>query len=62
MELISALAAKGELIMLKEKLINLGLAIEDGKLSNKVLVKRLAKCIDNAEELEAIVWFDYDEV
>jgi hypothetical protein len=57
-----ALAAKGELIMLKEKLINSGLAIDDGNLSNKVLVKRLPKWIDKAEELEAMVWFDYDEV
>jgi hypothetical protein len=51
-----------ELIMLKEKLINLGLAIDDGKLSNKVILKRLGKCTDNAEELEAMVWFDFDEV
>jgi hypothetical protein len=62
MGLNSALAAKGELIMLKEKLINFGFAIVDGKLSNIVLVKRLAKCIDNAEELKVVVWFDYDEV
>jgi hypothetical protein len=62
MDLISALAAKGELIMLKEKLINLGLAIDDGKLTKKDLVKQVAKCIENVEELEEMVRFDYDEV
>ncbi|NQD68695.1 hypothetical protein HP456_22570 [Bacillus haikouensis] len=51
-----------ELIMLKEKLINLGLAIDDGKLTNKDLLIHVAKCIEKVEELEAMVRFDYDEV
>jgi hypothetical protein len=62
MDLVSTLAEKGELVVLKEKLINLGLAIDDGKLTNKDLVKLVAKCIENVEELEAMVRFDYDEV
>lgn len=61
MDLVSALAAKGELITLKEKLITLGLEIDDGRTSNKELVKRVAKCIENVEELEAMVRFEYDE-
>jgi hypothetical protein len=62
MDLVSALAAKGELIALKEKLITLGLEIDDGKATNNQLLKRVAKCIENVEELEAMVRFDYDEV
>ena len=62
MDLVSALAAKGELLTLKEKLITLGLAIEDGKASKVDLIKRVAKCIENVEELESMVRFDYDEV
>jgi hypothetical protein len=62
LDIVSALAAKGELLILKDKLINLGLAIDDGKLTNKDLVIQVAKCIENVEELEAMVRFDYDEV
>ncbi|OAT84213.1 hypothetical protein A6P54_02645 [Bacillus sp. MKU004] len=62
MDLVGTLSEKGELVILKEKLINLGLAIDDGMLSNKDLVKLVAKCIENVEELEAMVRFDYDEV
>jgi hypothetical protein len=62
MDIVSALAAKGELIILKEKLINLGLALDDGKLSKKDLIIQVTKCIENVEELEAMVRFEYDEV
>jgi hypothetical protein len=62
MDLVNALAAKGELLTLKYKLITLGLDIDDGKATNKELVIRVARCIENVEELEAMVRFEYDEV
>ncbi|OIU71064.1 hypothetical protein [Rossellomorea aquimaris] len=61
MDIVDALAAKGELITLKEKLITLGLEIDGGKASKVELIKRVAKCVENVEELEAMVRFDYDE-
>ncbi|KSU63632.1 hypothetical protein AS034_05130 [[Bacillus] enclensis] len=61
MDLVSALAAKGELITLKDKLITLGLEIDDGKASKEELLKRVAMCIENVEELETMVRFNYDK-
>ncbi|MGM0864554.1 MAG: hypothetical protein ACQEWF_07775 [Bacillota bacterium] len=51
MDLVSTFSTKGELIDLTEKLINLGLAIDDGKLNNKELVNFVAECIKKVENL-----------
>ncbi len=62
MNIISALAFKGELLVLKEKMINLGLSLNDGKTSKEDSIRQVAKCIDILDDIETLIKFDYDEV
>jgi hypothetical protein len=61
MDIISTLAFKGELLVLKEKMINLGLSLDDGKTSKEDSIRQVAKCIEILDDIETLIKFDYDE-
>jgi hypothetical protein len=61
MDIISTLAFKGELLVLKEKMINLGLSLDDGKTSKEDSIRQVAKCIEILDDIETLIKFDIDE-
>jgi hypothetical protein len=61
MDIISTFAFKGELLVLKEQLINLGLSLHDGKISQEESVIHVARCIDTLDDIETLIKFDYYE-
>ncbi|WP_034763703.1 hypothetical protein [Rossellomorea vietnamensis] len=61
MEIISTFALKGELLVLKEQLINLGLSLHDGKVPQEESVIHVARCIDTLDDIETLIKFNYYE-
>jgi hypothetical protein len=61
MEIISALAFKGEILILKEKMINLGLSLDDGKISKEDSIMEVARCIDILDNIERLIKFDHSQ-
>jgi hypothetical protein len=61
MDIISTLAFKGELLVLKEKMINLGLSLDDGKISKEDSIRQVAKCIEILDDIETLIKFDINK-
>jgi hypothetical protein len=59
MEIVSALAFKGELLILKEKMINFGLSLDDGKMSKEDSIMEVARCIETLDNIEKLIKFDH---
>ena len=62
LDIISTLAFKGELLVLKEKMIDIGLSLNDRNFSKEDSIKKVAKCIDILDDIETLIKFDYNEV
>ncbi|MFI8688535.1 hypothetical protein [Rossellomorea sp. NPDC077527] len=60
MDIINTFAFKGELLILKEQLINLGLSLQDGKISKEESVRQVARCIDSLDDIETLIKFNFE--
>jgi hypothetical protein len=58
MEIVSALAFKGEVLILKERMINFGLSLDDGKMSKEESIMEVARCIEILDNIERLIKID----